>query len=219
MDEAEPRFEVAPPERRRRLRLARSPIVNLMFVAIIGLVAATVIGLAALWPRHQVARSASVSSIHTIGARVKSARTATCAIAAGHRCQTVTVTLAGGRDKGDETTFEMTPTPGVAPLQTGDRIRVTRNPPPPKGATPNPELPPYSFSDFDRRLPMLWLAILFVVLLLVNKQGNRASVVGIALLYSLALIPFIYMTDRISYRAYLRRIGQAPAPRQKRERK
>ena len=65
----------------------------------------------------------------------------------------------------------------------------------------------------------IFAPVLFVVLLLVNKHGSRAGVIAIALVYSLALIPFIYMTDRIAYRAYLRRTGQAPDPRRKRERK
>lgn len=50
----------------------------------------------------------------------------------------------------------------------GYAIRITRNPPPPQGATTR--LPAYSFSDFDRRGPMLWLGIGFVMLLLASGR-------------------------------------------------
>jgi len=58
---------------------------------------------------------------------------------------------------------------------------VTKNPPPPPGADPTIKVPPYSFTDFDRRLPMLWLGLGFVVLLLATGRlhGLRA-LVGLA---------------------------------------
>src|SRR5439155_17169342 len=55
-------------------------------------------------------------------------------------------------------------------------------PPPPPGAPPAVRaLPPYSFADFDRRMPMLWLAIGFAVLLVASGRlhGLRA-LVGLA---------------------------------------
>jgi uncharacterized membrane protein len=58
---------------------------------------------------------------------------------------------------------------------------VIKNPPPPPGADPTVKTPPYSFTDFDRRMPILWLGVGFVVLLLLSGRlhGFRA-LVGLA---------------------------------------
>ena len=88
----------------------------------------------------------------------------------------MTARLTSGPNKGRLTTFTVTPTPGLGTLNRGERIRVTKNPPAPPGADPSVKVPPYSFTDFDRRLPMVWLGLGFVVLLLVTGRlhGLRA---------------------------------------------
>ena len=89
--------------------------------------------------------------------------------------------LLDGRDKGTKTTFDCLPTPGAARPAVGDRVRLLRNPPPPKGTPADHRLGKYSFADYDRRLPLLWLGIAFVVLLLATGRfhGLRA-LVGLA---------------------------------------
>jgi uncharacterized membrane protein len=88
----------------------------------------------------------------------------------------VTAKIRDGRNKGAHTSFQVYPTAGLSGVMAGDAIRIIRNPPPPEGATM--KLPAYSFSDFDRRGPMLWLGIGFVVLLLASGRlhGLRALV-------------------------------------------
>jgi uncharacterized membrane protein len=163
-----------------------------MVVAVAVVVAVTIIGVIELWPHHHLKRPASLGSTRTYGAQVVRAHYGTCAITGGgQRCQTVTAKLRDGRDKGDKTTFEFTPTPGVAGLQAGDRIRVIRTPPPPKGAPPTAKLPPYQFADYDRRMPMVWLGLIFVVLLLATGRllGLRALIgLGASLLVVLKFV-------------------------------
>jgi len=76
----------------------------------------------------------------------------------------------------------------VLALKTGDHIRVYRNKLPPGSVSASGrKADAYSFSDFDRRGPMLWLAVGFVVLLLVTGRlhGLRA-LIGLAA--SLAIV-------------------------------
>jgi hypothetical protein len=84
------------------------------------------------------------------------------------QCRIVTARIRDGRGKGTRTSFEIVPAPGLGGLKAGYAIRITRNPPPPQGATRR--LPAYSFSDFDRRGPMLWLGIGFAMLLLASGR-------------------------------------------------
>jgi len=150
-----------------------------MLLALAALVLATIVGLVLLWPSGKLKRPTSIQTIATLGARVTHSSRGPCTFNRGSTCQSVTVKLSSGPRKGGSTTFEVTPIPGLGALKRGDLIRVIRNPPPPVGSTV--KLPPYSFSDFDRRLPMVWLGIAFVVLLLATGRfhGLRA-LVGLA---------------------------------------
>ena len=148
-----------------------------MVAVLLGLVVATVIGFVALWPEGKVKRSAALQNVHSLGATVTAVKRERCALGTG-TCQAATAKLTTGPNKGEHTAFTVTPTPGLGNLERGERIRVIKNPPPPKGADPTVKVPPYSFTDFDRRLPMLWLGIGFVVLLLLTGRlhGLRALV-------------------------------------------
>ena len=68
----------------------------------------------------------------------------------------------------------------------GDEVRVTKTPEPPPGAEPVTGTG-YSFVDFERRGPMLWLAALFVAaVLLLGRLRGALSLLGLAA--SLALV-------------------------------
>jgi uncharacterized membrane protein len=162
--------------RARPKRAGRSPIVTVMLIALAVLVVTTIAALIVLWPTGTVKRPASIQTIFTQGARVESAVQAPCSLNRQGTCQTVTAKLSSGAEEGKTTTFEVSPIPGLGSLHEGDMIRVIKNPPAPPEA--DVKLPPYSFSDFDRRLPMLGLGIIFVALLLVTGRfhGARALV-------------------------------------------
>src|SRR3954470_10141735 len=151
-----------------------------MVVVLVALTIATVVGLVVLWPTGKLRHSAALQNVRSLGARITAVDRKSCALGTG-TCQAVTAKLTSGPNKGELTTFTVTPSPGLGTLEQGQRIRVTKNPAPPPGADPTVKVPPYSFTDFDRRLPMLWLGLGFVVLLLVTGRlhGLRA-LVGLA---------------------------------------
>jgi len=91
------------------------------------------------------------------------------------------VKLAEGPQKGRESHFTIPNTVGSIALKGGDRIRVYRNRLPPNAVAAGGRVDPYSFSDFDRLRPMLWLTFAFAGLLILTGRfrGVRA-LVGLA---------------------------------------
>ena len=157
-----------------------------MLVAVGALVAGTIVGLVILWPHGTPTSGAALGTTHTDGAVVDSVRSVACSDPGAHGCRRVTVTLTSGPRSGSHTVFTIVGQGSVLVLSAGDRIRVYRNAVP-AGATAGPHVDPYSFSDFDRRKPLLWLGIAFVALLLVTARfrGLRAL---LGLLASLVVI-------------------------------
>jgi hypothetical protein len=56
----------------------------------------------------------------------------------------------------------------------------------------------------------IFFPLMFVVITLTNKHASPAGKVLVALAYAILLIPFMYLMDRTTYRAYLRRTGRTP---------
>ncbi|MEJ7893267.1 MAG: YibE/F family protein [Solirubrobacteraceae bacterium] len=106
-------------------------------------------------------------------------------------CTFVATRLADGPDEG-QTVSIPTGAPGAGPdLNPGDEVRLSDS-----GAAAREQgLPPYSFSDFERRSPMLWLLGLFAAIVIVfgRRRGalallGLASSIGVVLLF---LIPAV----------------------------
>jgi uncharacterized membrane protein len=99
----------------------------------------------------------------------------------------VAAKLKSGPDKGREVTFTFVSAEGK--FEVGDDIRVYKNELPPEAVDAGGRVDPYSFSDFERRSPMLWLAAIFAALVLLTSrwQGLRA-LAGLAA--SLGIIVF-----------------------------
>jgi uncharacterized membrane protein len=156
-------------------------LVNFMGLALALLVAATVIGVVTLWPKGQKIHVRGFGSVKTHAAVVKKVAEIPCRLAGAHGCRRVTVDLGHGR----ETSFTVMGEIGSIALSPGDHIRVYKNFIPTTG--PKVKLDAYSFSDFDRRGAMLWLAIGFAVLLIATGRlhGLRALV---GLVASLAIV-------------------------------
>jgi uncharacterized membrane protein len=167
---------------RRRLPLSDSMLVNFMGLALGLLVAATVIGVVTLWPKGQKLHVRGFGAVETRGAVVKEVRTRPCGEAGAHDCRRVTVDLGHGR----LTSFTILGQIGAIALSPGDHIRVYKNFVPTTGPKPT-NLDRYSFSDFDRRGAMLWLAVGFAILLVATGRwhGLRALV---GLVASLAIV-------------------------------
>ena len=72
----------------------------------------------------------------------------------------------------------MTDPPDRLDLDVGDAIRVAENPLPPEAELGGVKVDRYSLADFERRLPLLWLALVFGVLVVAlgRWRGARALV-------------------------------------------
>ncbi len=161
-------------------------VVVAMLFAVGALVAGTIAGLVILWPHGTPSRGAVLGTTHTDGAVVDNVSAVACSDPGARGCRRVTVTLTSGPRSGSRTAFTIVGQGSVLVLSAGDRIRVYRNAVP-AGAAAGPHVDPYSFSDFDRRKPLLWLGVAFVALLLVTARfrGLRAL---LGLLASLVVI-------------------------------
>jgi uncharacterized membrane protein len=162
--------------------VSRSLVVNLLVLALGLVVAATVVGLVVLWPSDRtVDPPVSLRRANTERAEVRAVSAAPCPAPGQSGCRRVTVELESGPDEGRRATITVFESRDVLPLQPGDAVRVSRNRLPEGAQIGGVAVEPYTFADFERRLPLLWLTLLFAALVLVTGrwQGLRA-LVGLA---------------------------------------
>jgi uncharacterized membrane protein len=156
----------------------RSRLVVLGLITLFAvLVGTTVLGIATNWPRHRaVATGQSFQHPKTIDATVTGLAAVRCQVPAAHNCSNVTIRLDSGRNKGKSATIRFGDTGSDAKVSLGDKVLVYKNPLPPGARLAGVKVPPYSFSDFQRQQPMLWLLALFAVVVLVAGRfhGLRA---------------------------------------------
>jgi len=150
-----------------------------LVAALVAVLVATAIGLVVYWPEERtVERPANLTPAETEAAKVVGLRAVPCRLPGRRECQRVTVELESGPDEGTETIVSVGDPATEVALALGDEVRVFRNPVP-RGAPAAVDR--YSFADFERRQPLLWLAVVFALLVLVTGrwQGLRA-LVGLA---------------------------------------
>ena len=149
--------------------------------------ALTVLGLVALWPRGD-APDLGVQPRTYIDATISSVSESVCQgieVPGDQPCTTYGADLSSGPDKGTAVTFSVQPTQFEVPkLSGGDKVVLGFV------STAPPEFQ-YSFVDFQRATPMIWLAVAFalVVLLFGRFQGVRA-LLGLGL-SMLVLVVFV----------------------------
>jgi uncharacterized membrane protein len=163
--------------------LVRSPLGATMVVCLAALVAVTVVGLIVLWPHGALKHSSSLVSTKTVAAEVTAVKKVPCSfqVAGPGGCQIATVKVLEGRNKGATARLQLSGASGPVSAKVGDRVRVFKTPAPPPGTPVTEQPPPYSFADFDRRAPMLWLTVAFVVLLLLTGRFNGLrALIGLA---------------------------------------
>ena len=169
--------------------MSRHVLVNVLVMLVLVLTAATVIGLIIYWPDGDRIRAPEgTTPPHTEAAKVVGVHSTPCGRIPGVRdCLRVTAELKSGPEEGRRIHFASALAEGR--FAVGDRIRVYKNPLPPDALGPAGQVDPYSFSDFERRPPMLWLLGGFAALVLLTGrwQGLRA-LAGLAA--SLAIIVF-----------------------------
>ena len=148
------------------------------------LLLATIGGMVALWPdgSGNVALDKSLRPA-TYDAEVVGRTPVRCRTPAASACARVRAKVLTGPDKGRTTEYtagESTSDPAFA---VGDRVRLTRYEVP-EGAPPSD---PYSFSDYERRGPMLWLLLAFAAVVVVfGRVRGVLSLVGLGI--SVAII-------------------------------
>jgi uncharacterized membrane protein len=153
----------------------RSARVLTLVVVLIGALA--VLGTIAFWPRGDAPDLGTQPNTY-VDATVTGIDTDTCQdpeIDAPGPCQLVSAELTSGDDAGDEITFEVRSTQFDVPeLAQGDDIVLL-------DVATSPPRYRYSFADFQRQTPMLWLLGLFVVVVIAfgRWQGVRA-LIGLA---------------------------------------
>jgi uncharacterized membrane protein len=166
------------------------PLLPMLLIAALGVVvAATVIGLIALWPSGE-GRPVPERSVRvrTEPARVTGLAEIPCRV--GQRiCTRVTVELLEGEDQGRRVSFTTGEAGAAVELDIGDRIRVYKNQLPPDAVIGGAQVDPYSFSDFERGRPLLLLAAIFALLVIVGGRlrGARA-LVGLAVSLAIVLV-------------------------------
>ena len=165
---------------RRRLRfpLTGSFAVDALVLVVILMVIATLVGMAVLWPGGGSERTGQFGPIRTVGGMAENVQVVPCPISATQECRVVRVKILDGPEKGRTTLLTTVASGGSLDVNEGDRIRIYKNRLPPNATAPSRDV--YSFADFDRRKAMLWLAIGFVVLLLVTgRMHGLRSLVGL----------------------------------------
>ena len=168
----------------------RSRLVVLALLTLFAvLVGTTVLGIVENWPQHRTVNAGQFKQPKTVGATVTALRAVRCEAPGARNCSSVTVRIDAGKDKGTHQSFRFGDTGSDAKLSLGDKVLVYKNPLPPGAQLNGVKVPPYAFSDFQRRGPMLWLLGVFVLIVLLagRRQGLRA-LAGLAA--SLAMVVF-----------------------------
>ncbi|HZB22994.1 MAG TPA: YibE/F family protein [Gaiellaceae bacterium] len=164
--------------------MSRSLVINAAWAALAVLAAATALGLFLLWPGDAdiPVPEGSVSTTTERGEITAVARVA-CTIPGPTTCLRVTAELLSGADVGESTQFSYAGR--NVPFDVGDDVRLVRTPQPPGAVA----VDRYAFSDFERRTPLFWLALVFVVLVLftARMRGLRAL---LGLVASLGIVLF-----------------------------
>ena len=168
---------------------AAEPGHRVLLAVIAAAAAATVVGLFVLWPSGGgtgLARFLGPPA-DLLDAQVQAVDVQPCAgtVAADDvRCVALTVELDSGPDRGTSVVIENSQGGGAPTIETGDRIVVGFTPESPPGAQ-------YYVADFQRRTPLVVLAVLFVVAVvaLARLRGVRALVgLGVSLGVLLAFV-------------------------------
>lgn len=167
--------------------MSRSLVVNVLVVALVVIVAATVIGIVALWPRQRTVAPPQLTRPKTEQAEVRSVSLVRCSVPGQTNCRRVTFGLKSGEDKGSTQSITITESADTLSISPGDHIRVTRNRLPPGAQIGGVRIDRYSLADFERRAPLYWLTAIFALLVIATSrwQGLRALV---GLVASLAIV-------------------------------
>ena len=167
---------------------AGSRVVRIFAAAALGIAIVAVVGLVVLWPSGEVgARLTEGLNADTERAEVTGIAKFACPGLPDTECSRVRVVLESGPDEGQEATIRLGGSPLDPELSVGDQLRVAKAVYPPGAAPPGP--PQYSLVDFERRAPMLWLAIAFVAIVIAfGRLRGALALAGLVLSLVVVLV-------------------------------
>src|SRR5215210_1545898 len=121
----------------------------------------------------------------------------------------------------DEAGNEVEDAPDESPADSRRRNgKREAKPSPGKGrqsARPARPVPPPSWRRVGKRA-LFFGPLIFLAFSALNSGQPVLGRLAVAAVYTAFFLPFMYLMDRALYRAYLRRTGQEPPPRQPRKR-
>ncbi len=149
-------------------------IERLLKITVIVCAVLTVIGLVWLWPSgDRESTDPAMLAADPVGALVQSTVAQPCSYAAADTCVVVTISITDGRTAGEVYTVEQS-TGGARPLAAGDKILVLAD-------TAADGSTNYSFYEYQRSTPMLWLLALFVVTIIAfGRWRGVGALAGLA---------------------------------------
>jgi uncharacterized membrane protein len=159
---------------------------RLLAIAIAPFAIATVVATVVLWPADRHPKSATTLDLgrpaDLVDATVEDITPSQCS---GSPCVDVYVSVTSGPDKGEAAILgDQTIGPGAPTLKKGDKVVLGRT------IDPTDKRVYYYFSDFQRRTPLLFLAILFAVIVIgVARWRGIAALAGLGFT-GLVLITF-----------------------------
>ena len=145
-------------------------------ILLVAIAVGTVIGIVVMWPGDVDAPVAEGLAAETERAKVESVTYRACPEPQTGRCGEAEVRLETGPEGGRPATLPIgggAVQPEIAP---GDEVRVTRS--------ADPSLPGavYTLADFERRAPILWLAVAFALLVVVfGRLRGALSLLGLGI--------------------------------------
>jgi uncharacterized membrane protein len=163
-------------------------VIRSFTLAAAALAVATLAGLVLLWPGEIESQVAQGIAVESEAATVESVEEGFCAGFATQSCQLVRARVESGPETGKRIEIQLG-AGGLDPnVDPGDGIRVSKGPKPPEGA-PAVAGTGYSLYDFERREPMLILALLFVaVVILFARWRGALSLAGLGISLAIVLL-------------------------------
>jgi uncharacterized membrane protein len=169
----------------------RNVVIVLGLLAVFAiLIGTTVLGIVVNWPHSsKIGSTQTLRQPKTYHADVVGLHSTRCQVPGARGCSIVTVKLTSGHDKGLLTSLRFGDTGSDAHVGLGDRVLVYKNPLPANAQLAGSRVSPYSFSDFQRGRPLIWLLVAFAIVVVAAGRfhGLRALV---GLVASLAMVVF-----------------------------
>ena len=143
---------------------------------------ATAIAIVVLWPGDDRPNLSGGLSADSELAEVASVTESACPVDQPGTCAEAEIRLESGSDEGESTTITLGEVGPGPDLDVGDRIRVQSAAATPVPDSTGPAASSYLFVDFERRSPLIWLAIAFAALVvLFGRLRGALSLVGLGL--------------------------------------